>query len=271
MAISSSSLSSKDPVRVTIIPSSLTDVDSADERADRSVFAKRTMYKIDLRLLPLLGMLYALAVIDRSNLGIARIAGMERDLKLSVGARYSIVSAVYFAPYIIFQLPSNLLLRQLGVRNWLAFCVIAWGAVELAMGFVPNWRMLALCRVFLGLFEAGFFPAMVFIITTWYTRHEVQKRLAAFYVVSILTGGFSAIFAYIIEGAITILFGIIAWFYISDFPDQNKFLSEEETAFVLDRVERDRGDSIPDVLTKQKLIEHLLDWKLWVFCEFHLV
>ncbi|KAF8070732.1 major facilitator superfamily domain-containing protein [Lyophyllum atratum] len=227
--------------------------------------------------------LYALALIDRTNLGVARIAGMDRDLKLSVGSRYSIVSALYFIPYILFQLPSNIFLRQLGVRNWLTFCVVAWGIVQLAMGFVPNWGLLGFCRVLLGAFEAGFFPAMVFIITTWYTRHEVQKRLAAFYVVSIFTGGFSAIFAYvlsllggkqgipgwawifIVEGAITIFFGIIAWFFISDFPDQNMFLREEETAFVLDRVERDRGDSIPDELTRKKLVEHLLDWKLWVF------
>ncbi|KAF5380507.1 hypothetical protein D9615_004684 [Tricholomella constricta] len=263
--------------------SSHTEVNSTDDRADRLVFASKTMRKIDLRLLPLLGILYALALIDRTNLGIARIAGMERDLELSIGSRYSIVSAIYFAPYIIFQLPSNLFLRQLGVRNWLAFCVVAWGIVQLAMGFVPNWGLLAFCRVLLGFFEAGFFPAMVFIITTWYTRHEVQKRLAAFYVVSVFIGGFSAIFAYllsllggkqgiagwawifIIEGAITVFFGIIAWFYIPDFPDQNTFLSEEQTAFVLDRVERDRGDSIPDELTKKKLVEHLLDWKLWAF------
>ncbi|KAG5651625.1 hypothetical protein H0H81_008002 [Sphagnurus paluster] len=271
MAVSTSPLPSDLLGKFKLSSSSHGDAESTVERAGTSAFEHKTMRKIDLRLLPLLGMLYALALIDRTNLGVARIAGMDRDLKLSIGYRYSIVSALYFIPYIIFQLPSNIFLRQLGVCGWLTFCVLAWGAVQLAMGFVPNWELLGLCRVLLGLFEAGFFPAMVFIITTWYTRHEVQKRLAAFYVVSIFTGGFSAIFAYvlsllggkqgipgwawifIIEGAITILFGIIAWFYISDFPDQNTFLSQEETAFILERVERDRGDSIPDELTKKKL------------------
>ncbi|KNZ74905.1 hypothetical protein J132_05904 [Termitomyces sp. J132] len=208
---------------------------------------------------------------------------MDRDLKLYVGSRYSIVSSIYFVPYIIFQLPSNLVLRRLGERNILAFCVVSWGLVQMAMGFVPSWGLLALCRVLLGVFEAGFFPAMVFIITTWYVRHEVQTRLAAFYVVSIFTGGFSPIFAYIvsllggrhgipgwawifiIEGAITVAFGIIAWFYISEFPDQNTFLDDEQTKLVLDRVERDRGDSIPDEMTQRKLFEHLSDWKLWVY------
>ncbi|KAF8911501.1 major facilitator superfamily domain-containing protein [Gymnopilus junonius] len=244
-------------------------------------FTKSTIRKVDWRLLPLLGTLSALSLIDRSNLGLARTVGMDHDLHLSIGSRYSIVSCIYFVPYIVFQLPSNLFLRKLGGVHWLASLVISWGAVQLAMGFVPSWGFLALCRALLGAFEAGFFPALVYIITTWYTRHEVQKRLAAFYVVGIFIGGFSAILAYvlsllhgrfgivgwawifIVEGAVTIAFGIVGWFFIPSFPDQNSFLRPDQTAFVLQRVEKDRGDSVPDVLTKEKLVLHLLDWKLW--------
>ena len=69
----------------------------------------------------------------------------------------------------------------------------------------------------------------------------------------------------IIEGAITIGFGVIAWFFLPSFPDQNTFLTREETRLVLQRVEHDRGDSIPDVLTQEKLLSHLLDWKVWTF------
>ncbi|KAF8229045.1 MFS general substrate transporter [Tricholoma matsutake] len=264
------------------------EIGMADDHSALGIFERKTMRKVDIWLLPLLGMLYALALIDRTNLGVARIAGMDADLKLSVGSRYSIVSAIYFVPYIIFQLPSNLFLRHLGVRNWLAFCVIAWGGVQLAMGFVPTWTLLAVCRVLLGAFEAGFFPALVFVISTWYMRYEVQKRLAGFYVISILTGGFSAIFAYvlsllggkqgiagwawifIVEGAMTIVFGVSAWFFIPDFPDQNTFLTQEQTAFILARVERDRGDSIPDALSGAKVVKHLLDWRAWAFAIMYL-
>lgn len=69
----------------------------------------------------------------------------------------------------------------------------------------------------------------------------------------------------IIEGAITIVFGIVAWFFLPNFPDQNIFLTREETRLVLQRVEHDRGDSVPDVLSKEKLVGHLLDWKVWTF------
>ncbi|RXW14895.1 hypothetical protein EST38_g10960 [Candolleomyces aberdarensis] len=208
---------------------------------------------------------------------------MDHDLKLSVGARYSIVSCLYFVPYILLQLPSNLLLRRFGVSNWLAFCVVSWGGVQLAMGFVPSWEYLALCRMLLGALEAGFFPGLVFIITTWYIRHEVQQRLAAFYIFSVVIGGFSAIFAYlltllsgqrgiagwrwifIVEGALTIALGLTAWFFIPDFPDQNRFLTQEQTELVLSRVEKDRGDSVPDSFTVAKVVRHLSDWKIWVF------
>ncbi|KAJ3514754.1 hypothetical protein NLJ89_g2185 [Agrocybe chaxingu] len=206
---------------------------------------------------------------------------MNHDLHLNIGSRYSILSSIFFIPYVIFQLPSNLFLRRLGGTHWLASLVIAWGSVQLAMGFVPSWGYLALCRVLLGAFEAGFFPAMVYIISTWYRRHEVQKRLAVFYLIGIFIGAFSAVFAaalsllhgtygiagwawiFIIEGAITIAFGFVAWVFLPGFPDQNAFLTEEETSIVLQRVEKDRGDAVPDALTFEKVVKHLLDWKIW--------
>ncbi|GAW00563.1 high-affinity nicotinic acid transporter [Lentinula edodes] len=250
---------------------------------NQATFERRVMRRIDLRVLPLLGILYSLALIDRSNLGVARIAGMGEDLELSIGSRYSVVSCVYFIPYILLELPSNMLLRTFGTRNLLSFCVIAWGAVQLAMAFVPNWQYLALCRVLLGAFEAGFFPALVFIITTWYRRHEVQKRLAGFYLISLLAGGFSAILAYsfsqlagkaglagwswifVIEGAVTISFGCVAWAFLPGFPDNNAFLNSEETRFILERIEEDRGDSLPDTVTLWKAFEYLSDWKIWIY------
>ncbi|KAJ7686518.1 major facilitator superfamily domain-containing protein, partial [Mycena rosella] len=234
--------------------------------------------RVDWRILPILGVLYALALIDRTNISIARVVGLDEDLGLSIGSRFSTVVGIYFVP----QLPSNLLLRKVGPRKLLSFCVIAWGITQLAMGFVPNWQVLSFLRALLGTFEAGFFPSLVYIISTWYTRHEVQTRLAIFYVVAIILGGFSAFFAYalsllsgklglagwawifIIEGAITIAFGIFAWFFLPGFPDHNDWLSAEETAIVLERVESDRGDSLPDILTMEKFID-AFDWRVWAY------
>ncbi|RDB25238.1 putative transporter C11D3.18C [Hypsizygus marmoreus] len=259
------------------------DVEHLSEEQFPPHVVRKLLFKIDLRMLPLLGLLYAVALIDRTNLGIARVAGMEKDLKLKIGERYSIASCIYFVPYILLQLPSNIVLRVLGARTWLTICVTGWGVAQLGMGFVPTWGYLVLTRIFLGVFEAGFFPALVFIITTWYKRHEVQKRLAGFYLVSIFLGGFSSIFAYaltllhgkgglggwqwifIIEGAITIGLGLLTFLFVPDFPDKNKFLTREETKLILDRVEADRGDSIPDEMAWAKLWLHLRDWTVWAY------
>ncbi|KJA21921.1 hypothetical protein HYPSUDRAFT_139927 [Hypholoma sublateritium FD-334 SS-4] len=246
-------------------------------------FVKKTIRMIDWRMLPLLGLLYSVALIDRINLGIARTAGMQEDLRLDIGQRYSIASMIYFFPYMIFQIPGNLILRTVGSRNMLTFCVTAWGIAQLGMAFVKTWGFLCLCRVFLGAFESVFVPSMVFIITTWYKRYEVQQRLAIFYLSSIAVSSFSSALAYainllagkgglngwrwifLLEGAFTILLGILAWFFSPDFPDKSKWLTEKQRQMVLERVEADRGDSAADELTRQKVFTHLKDPLIWAF------
>ncbi|KAG7086173.1 hypothetical protein E1B28_002132 [Marasmius oreades] len=250
-------------------------IDDLDER--------KTVRYIDIRILPILAATYAFSLIDRINLSSAFVSGMAIDLKLQVGNRYSIIAVLYFVPFILFQIPANAILRRVGVRNWLSFIVIAWGAVQLAMGFVKHWGWLVLCRVLIGCFEAGFGPAMVFIISTWYKRHEVHKRLALFYLSSGMISGFSPVLSYalsllngkqnitgwswifIIEGAITLALGILVYFFIPDFPDKNTFLTKAQTTFVLLRVEEDRGDSIPDGITTRKVFHHLGDWTIWIY------
>ncbi|KAH9485505.1 putative transporter [Psilocybe cubensis] len=250
---------------------------------DDVAFERKTMRYVDWRILPVLALVYSFALIDRINMGAAQTAGMGVDLKLLVHNRFSIVNCLYFVPYTILQLPGNLVLRYFGVRNWLTFIVLAWGAVQLGMGFVHSWGYLVLCRVLLGIFEASFFPSLLFIISTWYTRHEVHVRLSIFYLLSVTAGGLSPILAYvfsllkgrgglagwryifIIEGAITMFLAIITWLFIPAFPDQNTFLTEKQTAVVLRRIDEDRGDAIPDPITFQKVRKHLSDWTLWAY------
>ncbi|TFK44906.1 major facilitator superfamily domain-containing protein [Crucibulum laeve] len=271
----------KDPSKESSLGSVKLEPSEADQ--DQVAFEKKTIRFVDWRILPLLALLYSIALIDRINLGAAHTAGMGVDLKLDVGNRFNIATCLYFVPYMIFQLPGNLLLQRFGVRNWLTFTVVAWGAVQLGMGFVPTWGYLTFCRILLGIFEAAFFPAMLFIISTWYRRHEVQKRIAIFYLISITMGGISPILAYafslldgkrgiagwawifIIEGAITLALGVVSWFFIPDFPDKNRFLTPEQTALVLKRIEDDRGDAIPDPMSFKKVRMYLSDWTLWAY------
>ncbi|BGP01810.1 Major facilitator superfamily domain-containing protein [Rhodotorula toruloides] len=259
-----------------------TNLDAEGQSVDPA-FAKKTVRKIDWNLIPILSALYCISLIDRTNVSVARLLGMAKELKLTVGERYSIITLIFFVPYIIFELPSNLIIRKLGPRNQLAAITVLWGSVMLGMGFVKTWEQLAVCRVLLGVLEAGFFPGCTFLISTWYLREEAGRRMAWFYLSSMVVSGFSNImgwgigqlsgkhgylgwrWVFIVFGAITIGLGIISWFIIVDFPDRAKFLTDAERKYAVDRVNADRGDALPDGATAAKVLKHLADFKIWLF------
>ncbi|KAF4981714.1 hypothetical protein FZEAL_2516 [Fusarium zealandicum] len=248
-------------------------------------FEKRLLRKIDWRLLPILGCLYTIALVDRSNVAVARISGMDEDLGLDQGNRASVALMVFFIGYIIFEIPSNAFIHKLGAANWLSFLAVAWGLVSLGIGFLNDWKAFAVMRSFLGVFEAGFFPGCVYLVSSWYKRYEVQKRMAGFFLTASALSAFANILAYgliqiskhhsykgwrwifIVEGAITILTGIGSWFIIIDFPDSaaNTFLTPEERAFVKARLAADRGPEDHEKVTLSIILQTAADWKPWAF------
>jgi hypothetical protein len=119
--------------------------DGYTEKMDR-----RLLWKIDFRLIPMLAIIYGICVIDRYphpmtcangsvNMGYAKVAGMGDDLGLNIGARYSICLLVFFPPYMLFEIPSNMFLVRFGVWKTMTFLIMAWGLIVLGMGFVHTW------------------------------------------------------------------------------------------------------------------------------------
>ncbi|KAL4971629.1 major facilitator superfamily domain-containing protein [Aspergillus desertorum] len=221
--------------------------------------------------------MYSISLIDRTNLGLAFVAGMEGDLGLDVGNRYTVIVMVFFMAYIVFEIPSNIILPKAGAANWLAFLGVSFGAILIGMGFTYSWVTMTACRALFG---------CTYLITCWYKRFDVGKRLAAFWLISVVLNAFAAIFAYaltllegthglngwrwifIVEGAITVGVCAIGWLIIIDFPTKaDEFQSPEEKRFVIDRIYHDRGDAEEDPLTAAKILHHLKDWKLyfWAF------
>ncbi|KAE9362545.1 major facilitator superfamily protein [Stipitochalara longipes BDJ] len=251
---------------------------------------RKLLRKVDLRLMPGLGLLYTVSLIDRVNLSVARIAGMDADLKLSIGNRYSVVTLILFVTYIIFDFPGNLILRKLGPATWLPLITFAWGVVTIGMGFTKHWGELLACRAIFGALEGGLFPGCVFLLSCWYTRFEVQKRFSSFYCLGMFASGFSSILAYemqklkgvgglngwrwifIIEGIITCVIAVIGFILIIEFPDKamrpglfrkKGFLTTRETDIILARIQLDRGDAIAETLTLKGQLVHLAGWNPW--------
>lgn len=144
----------------------------------------------------MLCLVFGLSLLDRSNISAAYIAGLGEDLGLAIGSRYSIALLVFFIPYALFELPSNMIIRRIGARFWMAFLITTWGACVLGMGFVHDWKILTVLRVLLGTFEAGLFPGAIFLIGCWYRQYETAKRISIFYMAAMICSGFGPIFAY---------------------------------------------------------------------------
>ncbi|KAK4192209.1 major facilitator superfamily domain-containing protein [Podospora australis] len=247
---------------------------------------KAIIGRVDRRLVLTVGAMYCISLMDRTNLGAANIAGMGVDLKL-IGNRYSIISLVFFVTYVVFQPPSTVIIRKIGPRLHLAIITILWGACMIGMGFVKTWEQMAACRVLLGVLEAGFFPSAVYLLSTWYTRYEVGKRNAVFYLIGSVASAFAGILAYgimqmkglanmngwrwifVIEGILTVLLGIAGYWLLVDFPDSKrvsfKFLGPTEKEWICARVNQDRGDVKVQKFSIAKYLRAGMDWKIWAY------
>ncbi|KAF2637357.1 MFS general substrate transporter [Massarina eburnea CBS 473.64] len=250
----------------------------------------KIIHRIDRRLVVTIGILYCISLMDRTNLSAANVAGMKLELKLGVlvgsVSRYSIVTLVFFTTYIFFQPPATVLVRKIGPRIFLSAIVVAWGAVMIGMGFVNEWKDLAALRVVLGILEAGFFPSCVYLLSTWYSRYDVGKRYSVFYLLGSLASACAGILAFglmqmnglakltgwrwifIIEGILTVILGFIGYVALVDFPDaahrSYKFLNPREVKFIIDRVDRDRGDAVPEAFSLAKFFRAgYTDAKIW--------
>ncbi|TKY87425.1 hypothetical protein EX895_004103 [Sporisorium graminicola] len=201
---------------------------SDDERA---ALEKSLIKKLDWQIVPLCLFLYLASFLDRTNIGQARLNGLEKDLHMSKDGRdYRIALTVLYVPYIIFEIPSNLLVKKVGPARWIPFLVASWGLVSALQGVVTNKTGLYVNRAFLGLTEAGILPALALYLTFFYKREELGLRQALYFSGASLSGTFGGLLAtaiglikhhpggwawiFIIEGLVTVLFGIACFFIL---------------------------------------------------------
>ncbi|KAJ3507119.1 hypothetical protein NLJ89_g6486 [Agrocybe chaxingu] len=240
--ISSSSSESPSPVVV---------VDPALERVWR---------KLDIWILPVVTMFYLLSFLDRSNIGNARVAGLQKDLKMT-NKEYSIALTVTYVPYIFAELPSNLLLRIVGPDLMLPTMLTLWGIVTTLQGkshcVVRTYHGLLVCRFFLGLLEGGVFPGLVLYLSFFYPRQRLQWRISAFFSAASVSGAFSGLLAFgiinmngighrpgwawvfILEGLFTFAFGVISFALLPRSPAHARFFSQAEKDYVTAKLRED--------------------------------
>ncbi|KAI7849057.1 major facilitator superfamily domain-containing protein [Circinella umbellata] len=224
---------------------------------------KALMWKVDRRIVPFVAMLYLCSYLDRVNIGNAKIAGLMEDIDITE-KEYGLALSIFFVSYVIFEVPSNLVLKWLGPRLWISIIMVVWGIIMAAVSGV------------------------IFYLSVWYTRKEIAFRIALFYGSASLAGAFGGILAwaishmeglqnlngwqwiFIIEAIPTVVFGILTYFVLPDFPESTKFLNEREREIILMRNKRDAGITSDVHFSWSQVRSTFLDWKVYVYASIFL-
>ncbi|MBU9360739.1 MFS transporter [Burkholderia multivorans] len=217
--------------------------------ADSSIDTDGIFKKAAFRLIPFLFFCYVLNYIDRVNVSFAHLQ-FKSDLGLSETA-YGFGVGVFYVGYVLFEVPSNLLLRRIGARKTIARIMVLWGLVSLSMLFVQNQTQFFIARIALGIAEAGFFPGIIYYLSSWFpARH--RARVMSLFVLGIAVAGITGgpisgwilghaegweslrawQWLFLLEGLPPVFVGLVALWYIPDSPATASWLSSTERAIV---------------------------------------
>ena len=215
----------------------------------------RARRRIAWRLLPYLLMVYVIAYLDRNNLATAALQ-MPHDLGFDDRV-IGFGAGIFALGYIILEIPGTLIIERWSARKWIARIMISWGLVTIGMAFIRTPHQFYTMRFLLGLAEAGFFPGVIVYLTHWFVYEDRAKAVAgfmaaiplAFAVGSPISGLLLGVhwgglrgwqWLFILEGLPALLFGVVTWFYVTDWPREAKWLSPGEREWVVQQLESEK-------------------------------
>ncbi|WP_031466588.1 MFS transporter [Sciscionella sediminilitoris] len=217
--------------------------------------AGRTVRKVSRRILPLIALLYVFNYMDRSNISYAQL-GMQHELMITT-AVFGIASAIFFLAYVVFEIPSNMIMKKVGARIWLARIAISWGIVTAITGFIQDIPQLYIARIVLGIAEAGLYPGLLLYLTLWFRPKERGRAIATLalaqpvaMILGSLTGGVILDhvhwfglsgwrWVFILQGLPAVLIGLVVLAYLPNKPSQARFLTREESDWLEAEIDAD--------------------------------
>ncbi|PYH42884.1 MFS general substrate transporter [Aspergillus saccharolyticus JOP 1030-1] len=265
------------------------DPDLGLSEEEKATLDRRLLRKLDRRLIPWLSLLYLASFLDRTNIGNAKLEGLQTALHMS-NAQYNASLTVFFVSYSVFEPLTNVLLKRTRPSLFIPTILVLWGICMTTMGLVHNYGGLLTARWFLGLAEAGLFPGISYYLSCWYRRAEFGIRMAVFFSAAALAGSFGGLLAaaiaqmdgvggkegwawiFILEGLATVVLGAMSYWLVYDFPDRAAFLSEAERKRVLRRLAADtQGSGAREQQFKSAYVwASLQDSKTWLGCVIYM-
>ncbi|WWD22565.1 hypothetical protein CI109_107058 [Kwoniella shandongensis] len=252
--------------------------------AEEKARVKHLVRRIDLRMLGIV-LMYIMNQLDRSNMPAARLKGFQKDLKMT-DSEYSAVISILYVGYIFAQVPSNLLLNYCGRPSlYLPFWMVCWGIVSACTGICTSFAGAFVCRLVLGWVESPLFPGAIFVLSKWYTRKELAKRVTMLWMANFISNALNGLISagilagtdglrghpgwrwlFWIDGAMTIFLALCMVFIIPDFPHNDRWLSFSDRALAQKRLALETGEADEDsdmsLLTTLKLV--VTDIKCWL-------
>lgn len=218
---------------------------------------RQTVARVARRLLPLLMACYFIAYLDRVNVGFASLT-MNKALGFS-SAVYGFGGGIFFLGYFIFEVPSNILLSKVGARVWIARILVTWGLISACTAFIVGPVSFCVVRFLLGIAEAGFFPGIILYLTWWFPSYYRSRIIGVFMAAiplsnilgSLVSGalldldGWMGVagwqWLFILEAAPAIVLGAVFWLYMTDWPSQAHWLSDEQRNWLITRLDSERN------------------------------
>lgn len=250
-------------------------------------FEKKTIRKVTRRIIPLLFLLYIISYLDRANVGYAALE-MNEALGLT-SKMFGLVTGIFFIGYFLFEVPSNILMQKFGARVWITRILFTWGIISMATGFAQNATQLYVIRFLLGIAEAGLFPGIILYLTYWFRAKERASTIAMFMTaiaVSYIIGApVSTLiidhihwmnvpgwrWMFIIEGAPAVILGFVTYFYLTDRPEQAKWLTAEEKNWLMSELRKDEELREKQGRQASSHKTALIDPKLWYLALIYFV
>lgn len=234
--------------------------------------------RVTWRLIPFLCLCYLAAYLDRINVGFAKLQ-MLTDLQFS-SAAYGLGAGLFFVGYILFEVPSNLILQRVGAKLWIARIMITWGLLSACTLLVTTTTQFYLVRFLLGVAEAGFLPGVLFYLTQWYPSYRRGRVIALFMIglpLSSVIGGplsgwimssFDQLhglrgwqWLFLLEAIPSVLLGVATlWILPNSFQQASWLSDDDKTQLAADLA----ADDAEDTGSKQRFRDGFFNLKVWM-------
>ncbi|CDG16721.1 4-hydroxyphenylacetate permease [Xenorhabdus doucetiae] len=247
---------------MSLLPDTLPKSDNTPHQPNKLTAQQQSVInKLFRRLILFLFVLFVFSFLDRINIGFAGLT-MGKDLGLT-STMFGLAATLFYATYVIFGIPSNVMLSIVGARRWIATIMVLWGIASTATLFATGPTSLYILRMLVGVAEAGFLPGILVYLTYWFPAYYRARANALFMIAMPVTMAFGSLISgyilamdgiwnlrgwqwlFLLEGFPSVLLGFAVWFYLDDSPEKAKWLTREDKQCLQAMLDNDKLSVLP--------------------------